>query len=98
MGKSRVANLKFFRGLMDSFAQVWMCFSVLMIVALTFERHFAIRSPHRVSFDIFVKNLYLIFTLSIVASGSKVYTCFSIDIVVAYEKSLTLQGRPESVR
>ena len=46
------ASLKFFRGLMDSFAQVWMCFSVLMIVALTFERHFAIRSPHRVSIQI----------------------------------------------
>ena len=59
------ANLKFFRGLMDSFAQVWMCFSVLMIVALTFERHFAIRSPHRVSFDIFLKNLYLILTHSL---------------------------------
>lgn len=38
------------RGIMDAFAQVWMCSSVLMIVALTLERHFAIRSPHRVSY------------------------------------------------
>ncbi len=34
---------------MDVFGQISMCASVLMIVALTFERHFAIRSPHRVS-------------------------------------------------
>ena len=27
--------------------QVTMCSSVLMIVAFTFERHFAIRSPHQ---------------------------------------------------
>ena len=33
---------------MDAFGQVSMCASVLMIVALTFERHFAIRAPHTV--------------------------------------------------
>jgi len=35
------------RGFMDAFGQVAMCASVLLIVALTCERHFAIRSPHR---------------------------------------------------
>ena len=42
-------TLKLLRAWMDTFAQVSMCASVLMIVALTFERHFAIRSPHRVN-------------------------------------------------
>ena len=37
------------RDCMDVFAHVSMCASVLMIVALTCERHFAIDSPHQVS-------------------------------------------------
>ena len=37
------------REYMDVFAHVSLCASVLMIVSLTCERHFAIRSPHAVS-------------------------------------------------
>ena len=33
---------------MDVFAHISLCASVLMVVALTFERHFAITSPHQV--------------------------------------------------
>ena len=44
-----VGLFKTVRGFMDAFGQVAMCASVLIIVALTCERHFAIRSPHRVS-------------------------------------------------
>ena len=58
--KSISGHLKIIRGVMDAFAQVWMCSSVLMIVALTFERHFAIRSPHRVR--PFLQCCYLDFT------------------------------------
>ena len=43
-----VAYFKSLRSWMDAFGQVSMCASVLMIVALTFERHFAIRAPHTV--------------------------------------------------
>ena len=41
-------SFKTVRGIMDAFGQVAMCGSVLLIIALTCERHFAIRSPHRV--------------------------------------------------
>ena len=44
-----IVKLKSLRSWMDAFGQVSMCASVLMIVALTFERHFAIRAPHTVS-------------------------------------------------
>ena len=44
-----LAYFKSLRSWMDAFGQVSMCASVLMIVALTFERHFAIRAPHTVS-------------------------------------------------
>ena len=46
-------SFKTVRGIMDAFGQVAMCASVLLIVALTCERHFAIRSPHRVSIQYF---------------------------------------------
>ena len=38
------------RDFMDVFAHVSMCASCFMIVALTCERHFAIDSPHQVSY------------------------------------------------
>ena len=47
-------SFKTVRGIMDAFGQVAMCASVLLIVALTCERHFAIRSPHRVSIQYFL--------------------------------------------
>ena len=39
--------LKAVEQVLGCFSQVAMCLSVLMIVAFTFERHFAICSPHR---------------------------------------------------
>ena len=42
------------REFLDAFANVSMCASVLMTVALSFERHFAIRFPNE------VRNLYRI--------------------------------------
>ena len=44
-----IGTLSLMRNWFDAFGQAVMCASVLMIVALTFERHFAIRAPHTVS-------------------------------------------------
>ena len=45
------------REYMDVFAHVSLCASVLMIVSLTCERHFAIRSPHAVSTTLWNKSI-----------------------------------------
>ena len=44
------AILSQIRDYLDVFAHVSLCGSVLMIVALSCERHFAIRSPHAVRY------------------------------------------------
>ena len=41
-------TIRFARDCMDVFAHISLCASVLMVVALTFERHYAITSPHQV--------------------------------------------------
>ena len=68
------------RECMDVFAHVSLCASVLMIVALTCERHFAICSPHAVSFLFYELRIH-ISTIFIVHSTKYIFQFCSIEYI-----------------